>query len=322
MSLSIAKLALDLGSPSGSRFTPRIAMSDSPDAAASVAARAKVGGCPVDHSKMSQEQWQQYATQHQRLNSKRSEPHNASESSAPNQTAPVNTASSPATALISSKPVCTSDDIEQQQASLQHSLVGDVFPSDSKPHPEQRFALSNKPLRSHIPKGAAPVPSSTDSHDKPTPTASDVWVYPSPQRFYNAMRRKGWSADERDMAAVVSIHNTVNEQTWKQVMQYEQLHAHQCSTPKLLKFRGRPSDPSPKARLMSAMGYTAPFDRHDWIVDRCGDHHRYIIDFYAGPEVSLDGEPQKPAMHIDARPDIFELSGAIDRAKMIFKKWF
>jgi hypothetical protein len=27
--------------------------------------------------------------------------------------------------------------------------------------------------------------------------------------------------------------------------------------------------------------YTAPFDRHDWVVDRCGTRVRYIIDFYA-----------------------------------------
>ena len=43
--------------------------------------------------------------------------------------------------------------------------------------------------------------------------------------FYNAMRRKGWDPDERDMAAVVSIHNTVNERAWAQVLVWEkELH--------------------------------------------------------------------------------------------------
>ena len=28
--------------------------------------------------------------------------------------------------------------------------------------------------------------------------------------------------------------------------------------------------------------YTPPFDRHDWVVDRCGTEVRYIIDFYTG----------------------------------------
>jgi hypothetical protein len=31
--------------------------------------------------------------------------------------------------------------------------------------------------------------------------------------------------------------------------------------------------------------YQAPFDRHDWIVDRCGTKVRYIIDFYTGRKV-------------------------------------
>lgn len=36
---------------------------------------------------------------------------------------------------------------------------------------------------------------------------SQVWVYPSEQMFYNAMKRKGWTPAEDDMAAVVAIHN-------------------------------------------------------------------------------------------------------------------
>ena len=40
---------------------------------------------------------------------------------------------------------------------------------------------------------------------------------------------------------------------------------------------------SPKARLNSLMGYTAPFDRHDWTVVRCdGTEVEYVIDFYTG----------------------------------------
>lgn len=30
------------------------------------------------------------------------------------------------------------------------------------------------------------------------------------------------------------------------------------------------------------MGYELPFDRHDWIIDRCGKEVRYIIDYYDG----------------------------------------
>lgn len=45
--------------------------------------------------------------------------------------------------------------------------------------------------------------------------------------------------------------------------------------------------------MHSWVGGQMPFDRHDWVVDRCGDEVRYVIDFYfhedkAGtPEVRL-----------------------------------
>lgn len=56
----------------------------------------------------------------------------------------------------------------------------------------------------------------------------------------------------------------------------------ECDCPKLLKFRGRPRDYSPKARFLNFLGFKLPFDRHDWVVDRCGTDVRYVIDFYNG----------------------------------------
>lgn len=41
---------------------------------------------------------------------------------------------------------------------------------------------------------------------------------------------------------------------------------------------GRPC--SPLARLRSWLTGELPFDRHDWVVDRCGKEVRYVIDFY------------------------------------------
>ena len=69
-------------------------------------------------------------------------------------------------------------------------------------------------------------------------------MYPSEQMFFNAMRRKGWSPREEDMArcalrtrsamrcllcvsSVVAIHNTVNERAWREVLAWEVLH-HGC----------------------------------------------------------------------------------------------
>ena len=88
--------------------------------------------------------------------------------------------------------------------------------------------------------------------------------------FYNAMQRKGWSPREDDMSSVVAIHNAVNEQTWKEILKWEQLHKDECGQPRLVRFQGRPTDYSPKARFRSLIGYQLPFDRHDWVVDRCG----------------------------------------------------
>lgn len=50
-----------------------------------------------------------------------------------------------------------------------------------------------------------------------------VWMYPSEQMFYNAMKRKGWSPSEQDMESVVAIHNGVNERAWSEVTSLELL---------------------------------------------------------------------------------------------------
>lgn len=57
--------------------------------------------------------------------------------------------------------------------------------------------------------------------------------------------------------------------------------ARECGSPKLKSFGGKATEFSPRARMRSWMGYELPFDRHDWIVDRCGKDVWYIIDYYA-----------------------------------------
>ncbi len=59
---------------------------------------------------------------------------------------------------------------------------------------------------------------------------------------------------------------------------------------------------SPKARFNTILGYTAPFDRHDWAVDRCGKRIDYVIDFYAGRS---DGTSNgKLNFFLDVRPKL------------------
>eukprot|EP00775_Hariotina_reticulata_P001688 gene1688-2032_t len=116
--------------------------------------------------------------------------------------------------------------------------------------------------------------------------------------FFNALRRKGKGSDvnEAQMTDVVRAHNAMNEMTWHQVMDWEQLHCAECQQARLLRFQGRPHDLSPLARVRHWVTGQQPFDRHDWVIDRCGTEVRYVIDFYfyddkAGtPEVRGQGQ--------------------------------
>lgn len=74
-------------------------------------------------------------------------------------------------------------------------------------------------------------------------------------------------------------------------------------------------DLSPLARWNHYVwGAELPFDRHDWIIDRCGTEVRYIIDYYEGrPDV--DGYP---TMHTQVRPALDSLQAAWDRLKQLF----
>ena len=92
------------------------------------------------------------------------------------------------------------------------------------------------------------------------------------------------------------------------------LHPECVASLKLLRFQGKPTEPTPKARLNALLGYTPPFDRHDWTVTRCGEEATYLIDFYNGKASA--GKPV--AMHIDARPAADDFQGAWDRVRLPF----
>jgi len=178
-------------------------------------------------------------------------------------------------------------------------------PPNQIPAPGQTMALSTQRVVSTIPRTVEFTP----EHQK---DAGSTWVYPSEQMFYNAMKRKGHEPTEEDMRAVVAIHNVVNERAWKHVMEWEQLcHSEQC---KLVRFEGKPTELSPKARILGWIGYDAPFDRHDWYIRRNEDgaEVRYVIDFYNGREDLLTG---KPAMYLDVRPALDSLGAMYYRAR-------
>jgi cytochrome c heme-lyase len=251
--------------------------------------------CPVDHSKFTVEQLKAAAEAHKGMPIQPPSPPLSSSPSSSSSSCPVS---------VPSPLACSSDTFSPSPAPA--SIVGDNFPSDSTLHPDQRVPLSRAPLASSIPRGGF------DDSGRP----HDHWIFPSPQRFYNAMKKKGWSPNEQDVPAIVSIHNTVNEQCWRKIMKYEEFHFSECSKPKLLKFKALPGELSPKARVLTLFGYIPPFDRHDWTVDRCGKEVRYILDFYEGTPV-----PGFPAsFHLDVRPEISP-GGIIDRTRMFMKEW-
>lgn len=179
-------------------------------------------------------------------------------------------------------------------------------PANQMPSPGQPFPLSTDRVKSNIPKA----------------DTSETWTYPSEQMFWNAMLRKGWrwqddQVRQHDMTNIVRIHNANNEKAWHEVLKWEAFHCDECKTPKLKKFGGKATEFSPRARIRHWMGYELPFDRHDWIVDRCGKEVRYIIDYYDGGKLEANGE----FTLLDVRPALDSFEAFTDRCRAAWLRW-
>ncbi|KAF2872030.1 cytochrome C1 heme lyase [Massariosphaeria phaeospora] len=214
------------------------------------------------------------------------------------------------------------------------------------------FDLSNKRADNqtqHLPlsREASTIPKGDGS----------LWEYPSPQQMYNAMLRKGYTDTPADaVESMVGVHNFLNEGAWAEIMGWERRfsrgvvegykicargeeNANQAigiedpfdtttwnekniPPPKLLRFTGRPTEPTPKSQMLQWLGWAwpakyesaPPFDRHDWFVQRCDEQGcqevRYVIDYYEG-----DPEPTgEPVFFLDVRPAIDGPRSAAERA--------
>lgn len=146
-----------------------------------------------------------------------------------------------------------------------------MFPNLSQSRAtSQRSALPVERTVSSIPRG------DVDSN----------WEYPSPQQMYNAMLRKGFDDTPEDaMEVMVAVHNFLNEGAWQQVEGWEERFSrglshgwHICTQgedslaqearsdsvmdlmqrPKLLRFHGRPGEPTPKVQILSMLGWAYP----------------------------------------------------------------
>ena len=142
-----------------------------------------------------------------------------------------------------------------------------------------------------------------------------LWEYPSEEQFYKAMQRKHMSPDAGDMPVIIPIHNAVNEKCWQEILEWEKLAQRTPCDPKLIQFTGT-KKLSPRAVWNMALGAQRPFDRHDWVVDRCGQNIDYVIDFYTGK--ADPNNPLKQSFYLDVRPKLNSLEGI----KMRFWKYW
>ncbi|KAI5248214.1 cytochrome c heme lyase [Aureobasidium subglaciale] len=215
--------------------------------------------------------------------------------------------------------------------------------SNQRDHTEQTVDLPLDRENSTIPRG----------------DGQGTWEYPSPQQMYNAMLRKGYTDTPAEhVEAMVSVHNFLNEGAWNEIVEWEKRFSaglsrgwQVCSKgeenaslmadmlarkdamttntetkdPSLVRFMGRPSELTPKARMLQVMGWLypskyetePPFDRHDWFVrrvhpDGTEKEKRYVIDYYSGPPE----ETGEPVFYLDVRPAV---DGPLDAAERVVR---
>ncbi|RYP69320.1 hypothetical protein DL770_008263 [Monosporascus sp. CRB-9-2] len=190
-------------------------------------------------------------------------------------------------------------------------------------YPASYSAAASAPLPPAVSSSTAATTSSplgtTASHGAPANSeqetgadaASGNWIYPSERMFFEAMRRKGHDPRAPDMRAVVPIHNAVNERAWAEIKAWEGpwVQGTSCSGPRLDSFSGLAGRMSPRARVNGLLGYAPPFDRHDWVVDRCGKRVEYVIDFYAGRRDSAAAAGKPLSFYLDVRPKLNSWEG-------------
>ncbi|GAW83622.1 cytochrome c heme lyase [Plasmodium gonderi] len=144
--------------------------------------------------------------------------------------------------------------------------------------------------------------------------SKEYWMYPSPQQFYNSLIRKNKDIDKNYIDAVVTVHNEVNEESWKHILKYEYLHRNKCNEVTLQRFFGKFDDLSVKAKFRSIFSKLGkPFDRHDWYVNRCGTEVKYILDYYNDESMNDDKN-----IYIDVRPALNSFSNIWDRVRYPF----
>lgn len=162
---------------------------------------------------------------------------------------------------------------------------------------------------------AAAMPANSE-RDTGHDTSTGNWIYPSQSMFFEAMKRKGHHPTAADMETIVPIHNAVNERAWNHIRKWEEQYSAHCGGPRLISFAGDSKKLTPKAWFNGLRGYERPFDRHDWVVERCGKKVDYVIDFYSGKEGG--GLGMGPSFYLDVRPKLNSWEGIKTRVWGVF----
>ncbi|KAF2840694.1 cytochrome c and c1 heme-lyase [Patellaria atrata CBS 101060] len=180
----------------------------------------------------------------------------------------------------------------REVSSIPRAIPSSTSPSSSSPS----FSPSTTPA-SHSNPLSANAETPTPLHDE----KSGNWLYPSETQFHRSLTRKSHTVPPTLMSSIVPLHNAVNERAWSLILGWERLTSAACP-PKLLSFKGDAGKVTPRARWKMLMGYKRPFDRHDWVVERCGRRVEYVIDFYEGR-----GAPV--SFYLDVRPKLNSWEG-------------
>ncbi|OAX84613.1 hypothetical protein ACJ72_01009 [Emergomyces africanus] len=194
------------------------------------------------------------------------------------------------------------------------------------------------PSPSPSPSPYATKASSTASHISPSNDEAETghdsrtgnWIYPSERQFFEALLRKNTPTSATSatdlatsVASIIPIHNAVNERAWSEILDWESSAptsdpgSRKCGGPKLYSFRGLGVESqflSPRARINGWLGYQRPFDRHDWVVERCGGARiEYVIDFYQGRSggagLGTAANNAKLNFYLDVRPKLNSWEG-------------
>lgn len=186
--------------------------------------------------------------------------------------------------------------------------------------PVQINPANNMPMENTLQGSSTDEVAKTLSCDReistiPRADTESTWQYPSARMFYNALYRKSKPVSADAIPSMLAIHNGLNEQVWQEIVQYEKYLNPKC-VPKLKRFMGRPEKLSPRAWWhVKVRGGEAPFDRHDWFIERCDQEVRYVIDYYSGhPETGL------ATFSVDIRPALDSPQSFLDRFRLFLHK--